>query len=305
LVILKRISFSGIFVFFLLSICKGQAIIDFKTIDNGGAGTYKAVAVHDAGFPEYTIYRPENLKYAASNTTLPLIIFANGSCMNTSVPYEKFLNEIASFGYIIIAIGTLRHSADDILNDSIARMSVPPARMTEAIDRMERCCKDPTSEYYSLIDLKNIAVMGQSCGGVQALAASADPRVVTTICLNSGFFLPDEGQQNAGVDKDVLETLHSPLLYMIGGPSDIAYNYALDDYSHIDDVFVSMANYDVGHDGTFSEKFGGSFSLIAMQWLEWQLKNKEWAGKIFTGESCTCEYPGWSIITKNTDLLKQ
>ena len=303
--ILKRISLSGIFVFFLLCICKGQSIIDFKTIDNGGAGTYKAIAIHDASFPEYTIYRPANLQFAAYNTTLPLVIFGNGGCMNTSVPFEKFLNEIASFGYIIVAIGPLQHSVDDIMNDSIARMYTSPAKMIEAIDRMEKCCNDPTSEYYSIIDLNNIAVMGQSCGGLQALAVSGDPRIATTVCLNSGVFMPDGGQPNNVVDKDVLKTFHSPVLYVTGGPSDIAYNYALDDYSQISNVFVSMANYDVGHDGTFSEKFGGSFSLIVMQWLEWQLKNKEWTGKIFTGENCTCEYPGWSIILKNSNLLNE
>ncbi len=304
-IILKRFSLSGIFVFFLLSVCKGQGIIDFKTIDNGGAGTYKAIATHDADFPEYTIYRPANLHFAASNTTLPLIIFGNGGCMNTSVPFEKFLNEIASFGYIIVAIGPLRHSVDDIINDSIAQMSTSPAKMIEAIDRMEKCCKDSTSEYYSIIDLNNIAVMGHSCGGLQALAVSVDPRIVTTVCLNSGVFMPNEGQQNNVVDKGVLETLHSPVLYVIGGPSDIAYDYALDDYSRINNVFVSMANYDVGHGGTFSEKFGGSFSLIVMQWFEWQLKDKEWTGKIFTGENCTCEYPGWSIVLKNSHLLNE
>jgi len=303
--ILERFSLTGILVFFLSFVCKSQGIIDFKIIDNGGAGTYKAIAAQDANFPEYTIYRPENLKYAASNTTLPLIIFGNGGCINTSVPFEKFLNEIVSFGYIVVAIGPLRHTIDDFMNDSIARMSTSPGKMTEAIDRMEKCCKDSTSEYYSIIDLNNIAVMGQSCGGLQALAVSADPRVATTVCLNSGVFIHDEGQLNTVVDKEVLETLHSPVLYMIGGPSDVAYSIALDDYSRINNVFVSMANYDVGHGGTYLEKFGGSFSLIAMQWFEWQLKNKEWAGKIFTGENCTCEYQGWSIIQKNSTLLNE
>ncbi len=303
--ILKRLSLTGIFAFCLLFAGKGQDIIDRKTIDNGGAGTYKAIALHDANFPEYTIYRPENLKFAASDTTLPLIIFGNGDCMNTSVPFEKFLNEIASFGYVIIAVGPLQHSEDDFGNDNLTPRVTSPAKMKEAIDLMEKCCKNSTSEYYSTIDLNHIAVMGHSCGGLQALALSADPRVTTTICLNSGIPIPDEGQQNNVADKNVLETLHSPVLYMIGGPSDIAYNYALDDYSRINNVFVSLSNYDVGHDGTFSEKFGGSFSLIAMQWFEWQLKNKEWSGKIFTGENCTCEYPGWSVVSKNNSRLNK
>jgi dienelactone hydrolase len=293
----------GIFVIFLSFVCKGQGIIDFKIIDDGGAGTYKAIAIHDANFPEYTIYRPENLKFAASNTTLPLIIFGNGGCINTSVPFEKFLNEIASFGYIVIAIGPLRHTVDDFINDTIARMYTFPGKMTEAIDRMEKCCKDSTSEYYSIIDLNNIAVMGQSCGGLQALAVSIDPRVTTTVCLNSGVIIPNEGQLNRVVDKEVLETLHSPVLYLIGGPSDIAYKNAVDDYSHINNVFVSIANYNVGHSGTYKEKFGGSFTPIAIQWFEWQLKGKVWAGKIFIGEDCACEFPGWSLVSKNFSML--
>jgi hypothetical protein len=303
--ILKRFFLSGIFVIFLLFVCKGQGIIDFKTIDNGGAGTYKAIAIHDANFPEYTIYRPENLKFAASNTSLPLIIFGNGSCINTSVPFEKFLNEIASFGYIVIAIGPLRHTVNDFMNDTIAMKFTFPDEMTGAIDRMEKCYMDSTSDYYPIIDLNNIAVMGQSCGGLQALAVSRDPRVTTTIYLNSGVIIPNEGQPNSVVDKEVLETLHSPVLYLIGGPSDLAFKNAVDDYSHINKVFVSMANYNVGHSGTYEEKFGGSFTPIAIQWLEWQLKGKEWAGKVFLGEACACEFPGWSLVSKNYSMLSK
>jgi dienelactone hydrolase len=299
--ILKRFSLTAIFVLSLFVVCWGQGFTDRKIIDNGGAGTYKAIAVHDAKFQGYTIYRPENLKFAASNTTLPVIVFGNGDCPDTSLPFEKFLNEIASFGYVIIAVGPLPNAGLGSGNNNIIPMATSPTKMKAAIDLMEKCCKDSTSEYYAMIDLKHIAVMGHSYGGIQALALSADPRIATTICLNSAVFMP-EGEQ---VGKHVLESLHSPVLYMIGGPSDVAYPYALDDYSQINKVFVSMANYDVGHGGTYSEKFGGSCSLIAMQWFEWQLKNKEWTGRIFTGENCTCEYPGWLVVSKNNNMLKQ
>ena len=295
-------------VLFLLVICPGygQNILEYKVIDNGGAGTHKAIAARDLLFPDFTVYRPKDLDFAVTKTTLPLIVFGNGGCLNTSLPFERYLNEIASFGYVVVAIGPFRDSLDAV-NDSLAFKYTYPGKMLEAIDRMAAAANDPACEYYLKVDMDHIAVMGQSCGGLQALAVSGDPRVTTTVCLNSGVIDPDSNRdgriKDLVVGKEVLETLHSPVLYLIGGPSDIAYENALDDFSRIGHVFVSMANFDVGHGGTYREKFGGSFSTITLQWLEWLLKGHEWAGGIFLGEDCICTFPGWTVESKNYEKL--
>jgi dienelactone hydrolase len=46
------------------------------------------------------------------------------------------------------------------------------------------------SEYYHKIDTAKVAVMGQSCGGGQAIDLSLDPRVTTSVILNSGAGAP-------------------------------------------------------------------------------------------------------------------
>ncbi len=281
-----------------------------KIIEGGGAGSYKAIAITDASFPGYTIYRPQNLQSVVSETNLPLIVFANGGCTNSNLPFENYLNEIASFGYVIVAVGPLHLSVDEMMNDTDSRTQMPPAMLIEAINIMEKCNEDPSSEFYHKMDMSSIAVMGQSCGGVQAIAVSSDPRITTTICLNSGVINNREGTDSKFASsllatKDDLRKIHSPILYVIGGESDIAYPNAMDDYSRLNNVFVSMASFDVGHGGTYSERYGGSFASITLQWLEWHLKNKPWMGSIFNGEECICQYPGWSVIFKNEQYLKK
>jgi hypothetical protein len=96
------------------------------------------------------------------------------------------------------------------------------------LDAMDWAIKqngESSSPFYNRLDTTKIAVMGQSCGGLQALAVSHDPRVMTTVVWNSGA-LPAGStspalKQSAG-NKDSLNLLHGPVAYFIGGPSDVA-----------------------------------------------------------------------------------
>lgn len=55
------------------------------------------------------------------------------------------------------------------------------------------------------------------------------------------------------IGKDILNKLHSPVIYINGGEKDIAYANGMDDFAKIEKVPVAMANLDVGHGGTYSE----------------------------------------------------
>src|ERR1017187_6150767 len=50
----------------------------------------------------HTIYRPADL---AKTPKLPILLWANGGCRNTSVEFTRFLGEIASQGYLVVAVG--------------------------------------------------------------------------------------------------------------------------------------------------------------------------------------------------------
>ena len=56
--------------------------------------------------------------------------------------------------------------------------------------------------------------MGMSCGGLMAYNVSADPRVATVGIWNSGLIQPDE---------KIFAGLHSSVIIVTGGESDIAY----------------------------------------------------------------------------------
>jgi hypothetical protein len=58
--------------------------------------------------------------------------------------------------------------------------------------------------------------------------------------------------------KTLLETIHTPTLYVLGGETDIAYKNGMDDFARIDHVPVVAANVvGVGHGGTYWEPNGG------------------------------------------------
>jgi hypothetical protein len=143
--------------------------------------------------------------------------------------------------------------------------------------------------------------MGMSCGGLQAIEISDDPRVTTTVVCNSGV-LPSRSPMAAmpNLTKEDLKKFHGPVLYIMGGPSDIAYNNAMDDFSRVDHVPIVMTNLDVGHGGTYRRPHGGEYSSVALAWLNWQLKGKQDAAKMFVGENSQLANDRyWTIETKN------
>ena len=74
-------------------------------IEEGGTGPYKAAALGDEKLPKFTIYRPQNLDNFGSRYRLPILLWGNGACANSSSMHKLYLNEIASHGFIVFAIG--------------------------------------------------------------------------------------------------------------------------------------------------------------------------------------------------------
>lgn len=261
-----------------------------KTIDDGGSGPHTALAVTETSLLDYVVYRPEDIKAAQEEDPLPVVIFANGGCNDTSLPFERMLSEIASHGYIVIALGAMQESLDDRpLNKS------PNEKMPEAVDWLEEQSSSEPSDYYQAVNMNRIAFAGQSCGGAQVLAMADDPRVDTYLMFNSGI----GDMTMSGADRDFLSEVHGPIVYIIGGESDVAFDNAQLDYERLDQVPVAFANaIDGGHSGTFEEPYGGSFATMALKWLDWQLKDQQTNAPIFL-EGDLDSFPGWTMKAKN------
>src|SRR5690606_23734705 len=170
----------------------------------------------------------------------------------------------------------------------------------EAIDWAERETAREGGDFERRIDVSRIAVGGHSCGGLQALAVSDDPRVDTTLVLNSGIYItPGSGRSRVEIDKSQLPRLHAPALYLTGGPTDIAHENALDDVARIDHVPVFFGALPVGHGGTFSQPNGGEWARVSTRWLDWHLKDDADASWDFAGDDCRlCADERWTVEQK-------
>jgi dienelactone hydrolase len=158
------------------------------------------------------------------------------------------------------------------------------------------------SPYFHRLEPSKVAVMGQSCGGLQAIANAADPRVKTVIVWNSGVFPDGSGatRSMSGATKASLAGFHTPVAYINGGPHDAAYINAVDDIKHIENVPVFHGWINVGHGGTYNNPGGGRFAEVGVAWLDWRLNGDKRAARMFEGPSCTlCKDPVWHVEKKN------
>lgn len=86
--------------------------------------------------------------------------------------------------------------------------------------------------------------------------------------------------------KEQLKKIHGPIIYILGGKEDIAYENGMDDFQRIQHVPAVAINYPVGHGGTYRQPHGGEFRFPAIAWLDWQLKGSKEAAKMFQGRDC-------------------
>lgn len=266
-----------------------------RLVEEGGTGPYKAIMKEEATLKAHTVFVPQDLSKFNKENPLPVLVWGNGACNNSPFEHYKFLNEIASHGFIVVATGYIP------MTDEWYRgpMSTTEQQI-ESMDWVEAQNADKNSPYYQKIDVKNIAVAGMSCGGLQTLFNCADPRIKTLMICNSGLFNQENAASAVGgmpmPPKSKLKEIHSSIIYILGGESDIAYGNGMDDFHRIDHVGACAANLPVGHGGTYAQPHGGEFSVVALAWLQWQLKGDQQAAKMFKGKDCDLsKREGWTI----------
>lgn len=292
-----------------------------------GTGPYKAIMEVDPGLPKHTVYRPNDMS-AVGSSRLPIMAWGNGACSANGNSFRVFLTEIASHGYLIIASGPIGPDSAQFpptiapKREAAPKDAPPPAKppaapgatfapqtttaqLLEAIDWAIAENSRPGSRYYRRLDTAKVAVAGMSCGGVQAIEASVDPRIKTTIVANSGLMPTPTTMTGSGkpVPKESLNLMHAPVLYMSGDESDIAFVNANDDFERINHIPVFRAyQKGIGHGGTYHDADGGTFAKVALAWLNWQLKGDMEAAKVFRGDKCgLCGDPQWVVRKKKID----
>lgn len=269
-----------------------------RVIEDGGTGPFKAMMASDKALPMHTIFRPKDLSVFGRKSKLPIVAWGNGACANSPWEHVNFLSEVASHGFLVIAIGPMPAEGQTRGVGGPTQSSM----MTDAINWAIAQHRDKSSQYFHKLDTNNIAVAGMSCGGLQAIEVAPAPWVSTIMICNSGV-LGDPGRGMPGmpdVTKDQLARLHSPVIYILGGEKDIAHDNGMDDFRRVNHLPIVAANLNVGHGGTYSQPHGGEFATVATAWLQWQLKGDQNASELFVGDPCgLARMEGWKVDKKN------
>lgn len=271
-----------------------------RTVEDGGTGQYKAIMASDKSLPTHTIFRPNDLSAFGEKLKLPIVVWGNGACANSPWEHVNFLSEVASHGFLVVAIGPMPEEGQRGAKGGPTPSTLLKAALDWAIEQNTT----EGSPYKGKLDTSKVAVSGMSCGGLQALEVAPDPRVTTAMICNSGLFENPVGRMPGmpKLPKEHLKKLHTPVIYILGGEKDIAYKNGMDDVKRIDHVPVFAANLNVGHGGTYSRPHGGDFAKVATAWFQWQLKDDEGAAKMFQGEQPgVAQMEGWVVEKKKID----
>lgn len=244
----------------------------------------------DTGIKEGTIFRPATL---SEDEKWPILVWGEGGCSLNGLSNQDAMVEIASHGYFVIADGTPGNNASrDMNTNDIPGMGKPLiAYIDWVIEENTKTC----SPYYHKLNTKKIATNGFSCGGLMAEGTAGDPRITTWGITSSGMFAANQA---------LYDSVHTPVLILLGGASDTAYNNGKRDYENISklDVPVLYFSKDIGHGGDMFQRGGGDFTKINLAWLNWWLKGDEGAtGKgVLVGPTCTyCSNNQWEVMSSN------
>lgn len=233
-------------------------------------GPYEVVIEWDPDFPNHTIFRP----VGADN--MPILAWGEGGCVKMGRSYGEMMSEVASHGIVVIADGHPEGGGKAPGN----MMNPVGDALTQGIDYAFEKNDDKCSPLYQKVDTGKVAVSGQSCGGLLAIAAAADPRVTVTFIMSSGLFTP------AGREEK-LPKIHTPIIYLNGGPTDVAYAQAIEDIAYLKElgnVPIYWANRGIGHMADILEDNGGTFGAYLTDWLRYQFFGDQ--ADQFEGDDC-------------------
>ncbi len=267
--------------------------------DPAGSGPERATTYSDKALPTHTIYRPADLK-----GRYPVVLWGNGSCVDSNFGYREFLAQIASHGFIVLAIGPYRDSPAPRQQRPQDPAQWPPfetsyKQMLEALDWITAENRRQGSAFQGKVVVDKVAAMGHSCGGLQTVKVATDRRITTALVLNSGMITDDDQYMvRHELKRSVLDQLHAPIAYFIGGESDIAYANSEKDWTDLQRRRIPALNaqMDVGHGATYSQPNGGPFTSGPLAWLQWQLQGDAKARAMFVGDTCGfCAGSPWRL----------
>jgi hypothetical protein len=301
-------------------------LVDYKQQGSPPSGPFAVVVEHDPGLATHTIYRPQDL----GTSKRGVLVWGEAGCAKNGLTFPEYLSEIASYGFVIVADGPpvqraggpgpgaggpdgapgpgagapraggpggvpggARAGGGAGAPAGLGNMTDGTA-LLQAINWLEKESKDSSSRFYNKVEMKKVAAMGMSCGGLMSYGAAGDPRVTSVGIWNSGLREPDQ---------KLLDSVHGSVIIITGGESDMAYPNGKRDFETLPKnlpVFYGVYP-SIGHGGTYNQDNGGPFGKVAVAWLKWQLLGDNSAATkgYFVGKDCLlCKDVSWQVQSR-------
>ncbi len=254
--------------------------------DGPVTGPYKDIVIEgDPDVTTLTIIRPRNI-----DKQMPVLAWGEGGCVKMGRSYAEMMGEVASYGIIVIADGGPKVA--DMTGGCGGGQGNNTSQgvdlaLVDGIDYAFEKNKDKCSPLYQKVDTSKVAVAGQSCGGLMTLYAAGDPRVTVTFVMSSGLFA-DAGRE------EFLPQVHTPIIYLNGGPTDVGYANAQKDIEFLKGLAaegqfeypILWGNRGIGHMADILTDNGGTFGAYMKDWLIYKFFDDPEAKAMFEGDNC-------------------
>jgi len=287
-----------------------------------GSGPHPAIMAAETIAPgaDFVSYYPANLSQLGG-TKLPVVMWANGSCLYVGNRTRHFLQDIASHDYLVLAggeliVGEKAEEAENIdmsVNPVLSNPDAPPnpagaagrGRATPATAQQQLdLSNDPTRKRVTpeLIDkgIKWAIAENQRAGSkFFGKLDTANIAVMGTSCGGgvAGSFAGDPRVKTLGIwnsaigsNPEIRGKLNQPVLNITGDPRyDTAFWGGIKGFEALQDTKVPVFygwRMNMVHMATFRQTNGGELAPLAEAWLDWQLKGDHAAAKWFTGPKC-------------------
>ena len=128
------------------------------TIGDGGTGQYKAILTGEPSLPTHAIYRPRDLRPFGGRNLLPIVAFGNGGCRNTSGEFRNFLSDLASQGFLVVAIGPAGNAV--VMGSEERTNTTVASQLLDAVTWATAENARAGSAYFQKLDVSKVAVSG-------------------------------------------------------------------------------------------------------------------------------------------------
>jgi hypothetical protein len=257
-----------------------DAAASFPVISDPSAkGPYTSKTINNTGpGGAYTIFHPTEL--APGGVLNPIVSWGNGG-FTTPADYPQ-LPHLASHGFVVIAA-----------NDSL----VTGPQVRAGVDWIVQQNELSTSPFYKKLDVKRIAGVGYSNGGLATLDVADDARYVSIVIISGANLNEDSRTQN-------MPKLHTPIAYLCTDDDASKGNCSADFAVVKQPVFFGVMKGTAHTDVTTILGLGMAAAITRVAaattaWLRWQVMGDVGFKPSFVGSDCSlCKDSNWVVQQK-------